>query len=55
MTFEGRGKGSGELVVIRSGRSLDDSRGKIVSFVGYPDRADALEAVGCGSRRRGTS
>jgi SnoaL-like domain len=50
MTIEGRGKGSGVPVVIRSADLFTVRDGKIVSLVGYPDRAEALEAWGCGSR-----
>ena len=48
MTIEGRGKGSGVPVVIRSADLWTIRDGKIVSLVGYPDRAEALEAVGLG-------
>jgi ketosteroid isomerase-like protein len=46
MTIEGRGKGSGVPVVIRSADLFTIRDGKIGSLVGYPDRAEALEAVG---------
>jgi ketosteroid isomerase-like protein len=46
MTIEGRGKGSGVPVVIRSADLWTIRDGKIVSLVGYPDRAEALKAVG---------
>ena len=46
MTIEGRGKGSGVPVVIRSADLWTIRDGKIFSLVGYPDRAEALEAVG---------
>ena len=45
MTIEGRGKGSGVPVVIRSADLWTIRDGKIVSLVGYPDRAEALEDV----------
>jgi uncharacterized protein len=46
MTIEGRGKGSGVPVVIRSADLWTIRDSKIVSLVGYPDRVEALEAVG---------
>jgi ketosteroid isomerase-like protein len=46
MTIEGRGKGSGVPVVIRSADLFTIRDGKIVSLVGYPERAEGLEAVG---------
>ena len=45
MVIEGRGKGSGVPVVIRSADLWTIRDGKIVSLVGYIDRAEALEAV----------
>jgi ketosteroid isomerase-like protein len=45
MTIEGRGKGSGVPVVIRSADLWTVRDGKILSLVGYPDRAEALEAI----------
>ena len=45
MTIEGRGKASGVPVVIRSADLWTIRDGKILSLVGYPDRAEALEAV----------
>jgi ketosteroid isomerase-like protein len=51
MTIEGRGKGSGVPVVIRSADLFTIRDGKIGSLVGYPDRAEGLEAIGCRSRR----
>ena len=46
MTIEGRGKGSGVPVVIRSADLFTIRDGKIVSLVGYPDRAEALADMG---------
>jgi hypothetical protein len=46
MTIEGRGKGSGVPVVIRSADLWTIRDGKIVSLVGYPDRAEALADMG---------
>jgi ketosteroid isomerase-like protein len=46
MTIEGRGKGSGVPVVIRSADLWTIRDGKIVSLVGYPDRAEALADTG---------
>ena len=46
MKIEGRGKGSGVPVVIHSADLFTVRDGKIASLVGYPDRAEALEAVG---------
>jgi uncharacterized protein len=45
MTIEGRGKGSGVPVVIRSADLWTVRDEKILSLVGYPDRAEALEAI----------
>jgi ketosteroid isomerase-like protein len=46
MTIEGRGKGSGVPVVIRSADLWTIRNRKIISLVGYPDRVEALDAVG---------
>jgi ketosteroid isomerase-like protein len=46
MRIEGRGKGSGVPVVIRSADLFTIRDGKIVSLVGYPDRAEALATMG---------
>ena len=46
MTIEGRGKGSGVPVVIRSADLFTIRDGKIASLVGYPDRAEALADTG---------
>ena len=46
MTIEGRGKGSRVPVVIRSADLWMIRDGKIVSLVGYPDRAEALADMG---------
>jgi hypothetical protein len=46
MTIEGRGKGSGVPVVIRSADLFTIRDGKIGSLVGYTDRAEALEDMG---------
>jgi len=46
MTIEGRGKGSGVPVVIRSADLWTIRDGKIISLVGYTDRAEGLDAVG---------
>jgi ketosteroid isomerase-like protein len=46
MTIQGRGKGSGVPVVIRSADLWTIRDGKIISLVGYTDRAEGLEAVG---------
>jgi uncharacterized protein len=46
MTIEGRGKGSGVPVVIRSADLFTIRDGKIVELVGYPDRTEALYATG---------
>ena len=46
MIIEGRGKGSGVPVVIHSADLFTVRDGKIISLVGYPDRAEGLEAVG---------
>ena len=45
MVIEGRGKGSGVPVVIRSADLWTIRDGKIGSLVGYIDRAEALEAI----------
>jgi uncharacterized protein len=46
MTVEGRGKGSGVPVVINSADVWTVRDGKILSLVGYPDRAEALAEMG---------
>jgi ketosteroid isomerase-like protein len=46
MTIQGRGKGSGVPVVIRSADLWTIRDGKIISLVGYTDRAEGLDAVG---------
>jgi ketosteroid isomerase-like protein len=46
MTVEGRGKGSGVPVVIHSADVWTVRDGKILSLVGYPDRAEALAEMG---------
>ena len=46
MKIEGRGKGSGVPVVIHSADLFTIRDGKIASLVGYPDRAEGLEAIG---------
>jgi uncharacterized protein len=46
MTIDGRGKGSGVPVVIRSADLWTIRDGTIVSLVGYPDRAEALADIG---------
>jgi len=46
LTVEGRGKGSGVRVGVKAADVWTVRDGKVVSLVGYPDRAEALEAVG---------
>src|ERR671914_726915 len=46
MTIEGRGKSSGVPVVIHSADLFTIRDGKIISLVGYPDRAEALADIG---------
>jgi ketosteroid isomerase-like protein len=46
MTVEGRGKGSGVPVIIHSADVWTVRDGKILSLVGYPDRAEALADMG---------
>jgi ketosteroid isomerase-like protein len=46
MTIQGRGKSSGVPVVIHSADLFTIRDGKIVSLVGYPDRAEALADMG---------
>jgi uncharacterized protein len=46
MTVEGRGKGSGVPVLIHSADVWTVRDGKILSLVGYPDRAEALAEMG---------
>jgi len=42
----GRGKGSGVEVAMESADVFTFRNGKVIQMTGYPDRADALEAVG---------
>ena len=42
----GRGKGSGAEVDARAGDLVTFKEGSVARWVGYPDRAQALEAVG---------
>ncbi|MEK6272992.1 MAG: nuclear transport factor 2 family protein [Actinomycetota bacterium] len=44
----GRGKGNGIEVDARAGDLLTIREGRLVRWVGYPDRAKALEAAGLG-------
>jgi uncharacterized protein len=46
LTVEGRGKGSGVRVAVQAADVWTVRDGKIVSLVGYPVRAEALQAVG---------
>ncbi|HEX3279375.1 MAG TPA: nuclear transport factor 2 family protein [Thermoleophilaceae bacterium] len=46
LTVEGRGKGSGVRVEVKAADVWTVRDGKVISLVGYPDRAEALEAVG---------
>ena len=46
MTVAGRGKGSGVPVLIHSADVWTVRDGKILSLVGYPDRAEALAEMG---------
>jgi ketosteroid isomerase-like protein len=46
MTIEGRGKGSGVPVVIRSADLWKVRDDKILELVGYPDRDEALATIG---------
>jgi ketosteroid isomerase-like protein len=46
LRVEGRGKGSGVPVVIHAADVWTVRDGKIASLEGYPDPADALEALG---------
>jgi ketosteroid isomerase-like protein len=46
MKIEGRGKGSGVPVVIRSADLWTIRGGRIASLVGYPDRAEGLADMG---------
>lgn len=46
LTVEGRGKGSGTPVAVRTADLWTLRDGKVVSLVGYPDRAEALKVVG---------
>jgi uncharacterized protein len=50
MTVEGRGKGSGVPVVIHSADVWTVRDGKILSLVGYPDRAEAIADMGLPER-----
>ena len=45
-TLEGRGKASGTPVVLRAANVWTFRDARVVALVGYPDRAEALEAVG---------
>ena len=45
-TLQGRGKGSGTPVTLRAANVWTVRAGKVIELVGYPDRAEALEAVG---------
>ena len=49
LTVQGRGKGSGTPVTLRAANVWTVRSGKVVELVGYPDRAEALEAVGLDS------
>jgi uncharacterized protein len=46
MTLEGRGKGSGTPVTMQVASVWGLRDGKVVEVVGYPDRREALEALG---------
>jgi uncharacterized protein len=46
LTVEGRGKGSGVRVAVRAADVWTVRDGKVVSLVGYPDREEALRAMG---------
>jgi ketosteroid isomerase-like protein len=46
LTLEGRGKGSGAPVTLRAANVWTIRDAKVVQLVGYPNRAEALEAVG---------
>jgi ketosteroid isomerase-like protein len=46
LRVEGRGKGSGVPVVIHAADIWTIRDGKIASLEGFPDRAEALEAMG---------
>jgi uncharacterized protein len=46
VTVEGRGKSSGVLVTVQAADIWTVREGKIVSLVGYPDRDEALLALG---------
>jgi ketosteroid isomerase-like protein len=45
-TLRGRGKGSGTPVTLRAANVWTVRAGKVIELVGYPDRAEALQAVG---------
>jgi ketosteroid isomerase-like protein len=46
LTLQGRGKGSGTPVTLRAANVWTVRAGKVIELVGYPDRAEALEAAG---------
>ena len=46
LTLEGRGKGSGTPVTLRAADVWTLRDGKVVELVGYPNRDEALDAVG---------
>jgi ketosteroid isomerase-like protein len=46
LTLQGRGKRSGTPVTLRAANVWTVRGGKVIELVGYPDRVEALEAVG---------
>jgi ketosteroid isomerase-like protein len=46
LTLTGRGKGSGTPVTLRAADVWTVRGGRVVELLGYPDRTEALEAVG---------
>ena len=46
LTVRGRGKGSGTPVTLRAANIWTVRAGKVIELVGYPDRVEALDAVG---------